>query len=80
MSATVENISVIGTGYLGATHAACMAELGFNVVGVDIDPEKITSLSAGDLPFHEPGLPELIRKHVTGGKLRFTTNLDEVGA
>ncbi|WP_225973155.1 UDP-glucose dehydrogenase family protein [Nesterenkonia natronophila] len=80
VSATVENVSVIGTGYLGATHAACMAELGFNVVGVDIDPEKITSLSAGDLPFHEPGLPELIRKHVTGGKLRFTTNLDEVGA
>jgi UDPglucose 6-dehydrogenase len=80
VTATVENISVIGTGYLGATHAACMAELGFNVVGVDIDPEKITSLSAGDLPFHEPGLPELIRKHVTTGQLRFTTNLDEVGA
>jgi UDPglucose 6-dehydrogenase len=80
VTVTVENISVIGTGYLGATHAACMAELGFNVVGVDIDPEKITSLSAGDLPFHEPGLPELIRKHVTTGQLRFTTNMDEVGA
>ncbi|NDK30805.1 UDP-glucose 6-dehydrogenase, partial [Nesterenkonia sp. Hz 6-5] len=65
----VKNISVIGTGYLGATHAACMAELGFNVVGVDIDPEKIASLSAGDLPFHEPGLPELIRKHVESGRL-----------
>ena len=80
MTVSVKNVSVIGTGYLGATHAACMAELGFNVVGVDIDPEKIASLSAGDLPFHEPGLPELIRKHVTTGQLRFTTDLQEVGA
>lgn len=74
------NISVIGTGYLGATHAACMAELGFDVVGVDVDPEKIDRLSRGELPFHEPGLPELIRKHVDSGKLRFTTDLSEVGA
>ena len=72
----VENVSVIGTGYLGATHAACMAELGFNVIGVDVDPEKIASLSAGDLPFHEPGLPELIRKHVDSGRLRFITDPD----
>ncbi|MGO1523028.1 UDP-glucose dehydrogenase family protein [Garicola koreensis] len=74
------NISVIGTGYLGATHAACMAELGFDVIGVDVDPEKIDSLSRGDLPFHEPGLPELIRKHVDSGRLRFTTDMGEVGA
>ena len=74
------NISVIGTGYLGATHAACMAELGFDVVGVDVDPEKVDSLSRGELPFHEPGLPELIRKHVDSGKLRFTTDMSEVGA
>ena len=80
VSVIVENISVIGTGYLGATHAACMAELGYNEVAVEIDPAKIASLSAGDLPFHEPGLPELIRKHVTTGRLRFTTDLDEVGA
>ena len=70
------NISVIGTGYLGATHAACMAELGFDVIGVDVDPEKIDSLSRGELPFHEPGLPELIRKHVDSGKLRFITDPD----
>ncbi|MBE1513907.1 UDPglucose 6-dehydrogenase [Nesterenkonia halotolerans] len=76
----IENISVIGTGYLGATHAACMAELGYNVLGVDIDPEKIDSLSRGELPFHEPGLPELIRKHVDSGRLRFTTDLETVGA
>ncbi|WP_345477881.1 UDP-glucose/GDP-mannose dehydrogenase family protein [Nesterenkonia rhizosphaerae] len=74
------NISVIGTGYLGATHAACMAELGFDVIGVDVDPEKIDSLSRGELPFHEPGLPELIRKHVDSGRLRFTTDMSEVGA
>ncbi|GFZ93171.1 UDP-glucose 6-dehydrogenase [Nesterenkonia alkaliphila] len=80
MTARVENISVIGTGYLGATHAACMAELGFNVIGVDVDPEKIDSLSRGELPFHEPGLPELIRKHVDTGRLRFTTDMDQVGA
>ena len=49
-------ISVVGTGYLGATHAACMAELGFEVVGLDIDPAKIDALSRGELPFHEPGL------------------------
>ncbi|NLS10531.1 UDP-glucose/GDP-mannose dehydrogenase family protein [Nesterenkonia sp. MY13] len=76
MNASVENISVIGTGYLGATHAACMAELGFNVIGVDVDPEKIAALSAGDLPFHEPGLPELIRKHVDSGRLRFITDAE----
>lgn len=74
------NISVIGTGYLGATHAACMAELGFDVIGVDVDPEKIEALSRGELPFHEPGLPELIRKHVDSGRLRFTTDMSEVGA
>lgn len=74
------NISVIGTGYLGATHAACMAELGFDVIGVDVDPEKIDALSRGELPFHEPGLPELIRKHVASGRLRFTTDIEGVGA
>ncbi|GAA3055674.1 MULTISPECIES: UDP-glucose/GDP-mannose dehydrogenase family protein [Actinomycetes] len=75
----IKNISVIGTGYLGATHAACMAELGFDVVGVDVDPEKIEHLSRGDLPFHEPGLPELIRRHVDSGRLCFTTDLESVG-
>lgn len=72
-------ISVIGTGYLGATHAACMAELGFDVIGVDVDPQKIERLSVGDLPFHEPGLPELLVKHVQSGRLRFTTDYAEVG-
>jgi len=73
-------ITVIGTGYLGATHAACMAELGFEVLGLDIDPVRVASLSEGLLPFHEPGLPELLRKHVKSGRLRFTTSYQEVGA
>ncbi|MBT2588221.1 UDP-glucose/GDP-mannose dehydrogenase family protein [Arthrobacter sp. ISL-95] len=73
-------ITVIGTGYLGATHAACMAELGFEVLGLDIDPTRVASLSEGLLPFHEPGLPELLGKHVKSGRLRFTTSYQEVGA
>ncbi|REE02729.1 UDPglucose 6-dehydrogenase [Citricoccus muralis] len=72
-------VSVIGTGYLGATHAACMAELGFEVLGLDIDQAKIDALTRGELPFHEPGLPELLTKHVDSGRLRFTTSYEEVG-
>lgn len=70
-------ITVIGTGYLGATHAASMAELGFDVLGVDIDPTKIEKLTQGILPFHEPGLPELLLKHLETGRLRFTTSIRE---
>ncbi|GAB4582754.1 UDP-glucose dehydrogenase family protein [Nocardia sp. IFM 10818] len=70
-------ISVIGTGYLGATHAAGMAELGFDVLGVDSNPAKAAALSAGTVPFHEPGLPELLSGHVETGRLRFGTSLRE---
>lgn len=70
-------ITVIGTGYLGVTHAAAMAELGHEVLGVDVDPAKIEALSAGQVPFFEPGLPELLKKHVESGRLRFTTDYDE---
>ncbi|AEY91097.1 UDP-glucose dehydrogenase family protein [Streptomyces olivaceoviridis] len=73
-------LTVIGTGYLGATHAACMAELGHDVLGVDVDPEKVAALSAGRVPFHEPGLPELVAKHTASGRLRFTTSFAEAGA
>jgi len=77
-------ITVIGTGYLGATHAACMAELGFEVLGLDILPEKVAALAAGNVPMYEPGLEELMRKHLPGfegstGRLRFTTSWEEVG-
>jgi len=70
----MEKISVFGTGYLGATHAAGMAELGHEVIGVDIDAEKVERLSRGEVPFYEPGLPDLLRKHVDSGRLRFTTD------
>ncbi|MUN61847.1 nucleotide sugar dehydrogenase [Kocuria sediminis] len=73
-------ITVLGTGYLGATHAASMAEMGFEVLGVDVDPAKVDALSRGELPFHEPGLGELLRKHVDTGCLRFTTSYEEAGA
>ena len=78
MSKSELKLAVIGTGYLGATHAACMAELGFEVIGVDNDPSKIAKLSKGELPFYEPELPELIAKHVKSGKLRFTTDYSEI--
>jgi UDPglucose 6-dehydrogenase len=71
-------LSVIGTGYLGATHAACMAELGFDVIGIDTDATKITLLSQGELPFYEPELDDLLRKHVATGKLRFSTDFAEL--
>jgi UDPglucose 6-dehydrogenase len=74
---SLPRITVIGTGYLGATHAACMASLGFEVLGVDVDESKVNALAAGRLPFFEPGLPELLRKGVDGGLLRFTTSLEE---
>lgn len=70
-------ITVIGTGYLGATHAVCMAALGFRVVGVDVDPHKVESLAAGVLPFYEPGLGELLRKTLATGRLTFTSSLQE---
>src|SRR3954453_1901681 len=74
---TPTRISVIGTGYLGATHAACLAELGFEVVGVDVDPLKVEALSSGRLPFYEPDLEPLIGRHVASGRLRFTTDAAE---
>lgn len=71
---------VIGTGYLGATHAACMAELGFEVVGVDIDPTKVEVLNSGRVPFYEPGLDEVLERNIAAGRLRFTTDFAEAGA
>ena len=68
-------LSVIGTGYLGATHAAAMSSLGFNVVGVDVDDSKIAQLRQGRVPFYEPDLEELLKQEVDSGRLTFTTNL-----
>lgn len=72
-------LSVIGTGYLGATHAACMAELGFDVIGLDVDPAKIELLNSGRVPFYEPGLDEVLERTIASGRLRFTTSWQEVG-
>lgn len=68
--------TVFGTGYLGATHAVGMAELGHDVVGVDIDPGKVAKLAGGDIPFYEPGLRKLLRENLAAGRLRFTTDYD----
>lgn len=68
-------ISVIGCGYLGAVHAACMAQLGHDVVGIDIDDGKIGELSSGRAPFYEPGLEELLRDVQETGRLSFTTDM-----
>jgi UDPglucose 6-dehydrogenase len=73
-------ITVIGTGYLGATHAICMAVLGYDVLGVDVDPAKIDALASGRVPFYEPGLPEKLREALDAGRLRFTTDFDEAAA
>ncbi|WP_081494089.1 UDP-glucose dehydrogenase family protein [Rhodococcus sp. R1101] len=73
-------IAVFGTGYLGATHAACMAELGHEVVGVDIDPAKLAKLEAGEVPFYEPGLEEVLQRNIQSGRLRFTSSYEEAAA
>lgn len=70
-------ISVIGTGYLGAVHAACMAELGHEVLGVDIDEFKIGALADGRAPFYEPGLNDMLARVNSKGRLRFSTSLEE---
>jgi UDPglucose 6-dehydrogenase len=67
-------MSVVGTGYLGATHAACMAELGHDVTGIDTDPAKVAALSSGRVPFWEPGLDEVLQRGLASGRLRFSTD------
>ena len=68
-------LSVIGCGYLGATHAACMSSLGFDVVGIDTDSHKVELLQKGELPFYEPGLDTLLAEEMKTGRLSFTTVL-----
>ncbi len=70
-------ISVIGTGYLGATHAACMSSLGFEVIGIDVDPAKIAILSKGEIPFYEPGLDTLLQEQVSSGRLKFSSEFSD---
>ncbi|MGY4859455.1 UDP-glucose dehydrogenase family protein [Cryobacterium sp. AP23] len=70
-------ISVIGCGYLGAVHASAMAELGHDVVGIDVDENKISALGEGRTPFFEPGLPEVLTSALASGRLRFSTDIAE---
>ena len=70
-------IAVIGTGYLGATHAACMAQIGHDVLGVDIDPGKVAKLQSGEVPFFEPGIEDIVRDNLASGRLRFTDSYVE---
>lgn len=68
-------LSVIGCGYLGAVHAAAMASIGHEVVGIDVDARKIEALSKGEAPFFEPGLPEILSEGIASGRLTFTTDM-----
>ena len=74
-------LSVIGCGYLGAVHAASMAQLGHDVIGIDVDAKKIEALREGRAPFYEPGLPELLTEAGATGRLSFSTDMaDAAGA
>ena len=71
-------VSVIGVGYLGAVHAAAMAELGHDVIGLDVDSGRVAAMQAGRAPFHEPGFEEILRRGLAAGRLRFTTDYAEI--
>ena len=72
-------VTVIGIGYLGLTHAVCMADLGHQVLAIDVDAEKIAKAARGETPFFEPGLEPLLRKNLDAGRLQFTDSWDEIG-
>ncbi len=73
----MRKISVIGAGYVGLVTGTCFADLGNQVICVDIDEEKIAKLKAGTIPFYEPGLEEMVRRNAQSGRLRFTTSYPE---
>ena len=72
-------LTVIGAGYLGLTHAVCMADLGHEVLAIDVDAQKIAQAASGEVPFFEPGLEPLLRKNVDAGRLRFSMSFAEAG-
>ena len=78
-SGTPLRVTVVGIGYLGLTHAVCMADLGHDVLAIDVDAEKLAKAEAGEVPFFEPGLEPLLRKNLEAGRLRFTDSFAEVG-
>ena len=72
-------VSVIGTGYLGATHAACMSSMGHEVIGIDVDSEKIAELNSGKVPFYEPDLEDMLQREIASGRLSFSTDISKAG-
>ncbi|HET8988777.1 MAG TPA: 3-hydroxyacyl-CoA dehydrogenase NAD-binding domain-containing protein, partial [Humibacillus sp.] len=72
-------ISVLGCGYLGAVHAACMADFGHEVIALDIDAAKVDRLGRGIPPFHEPGFEDVLQRALASGRLRFTTDPAAIG-
>jgi len=70
-------LTFLGCGYLGSTYAACFAELGYEVLGVDVDEAKVAKLAAGESPIHEPGLDEILKRNLASGRLKFTTDYAE---
>ncbi|MBF6599319.1 MAG: UDP-glucose/GDP-mannose dehydrogenase family protein [Dehalococcoidia bacterium] len=77
---TSKRLSIIGTGYVGLVYAVCMAELGHDIVAIDVDAAKIARLAAGSSTIYEPGLEDLLRRNLDAGRLRFTTEYDVAGA
>ena len=73
----MKNICVIGTGYVGLINGTCFADLGNNVITVDIDENKIKQLKAGEMPIYEPGLAEMVERNVNAGRLQFTSSYEE---
>jgi UDPglucose 6-dehydrogenase len=71
-------VTVIGTGHIGVTHAVCMAELGHDVLAMDVDEAMIAKVARGEVPFFEPGLEPILRKNLRDGRIRFTTSYREV--
>ena len=68
-------ITVVGTGYVGLVSGTCLAEVGNDVLCLDVDPAKIKILEDGGMPIHEPGLLEMVRRNVAAGRLKFTTDI-----
>jgi nucleotide sugar dehydrogenase len=79
-SGSRHRITVLGTGYLGTAHAACMADMGFEVLGIDVNPARIDALSRGELPFYEPGLEPLLRSGLESGRLSFSSSYQDAAS
>jgi UDPglucose 6-dehydrogenase len=79
-SSVPQNLTVFGAGYLGVTHATSMAEVGHDVLVIDVDEDKLAKLAGGEMPFYEPGLDELLRTHLASGRLHFSASYEEAAA